>query len=181
MDSPFIGMVQYFAFDFAPKGYALCNGALLAISQNQALFSLLGTTYGGNGVSTFALPDLRGRVARGMGTNFSIGEITGTANVTILTNNLPPHTHNASVKIGINTGNAGVGDPTAAVPAKPIAGRGAGTSANLYATTAEASKFLGNPSVTVGATGSTVPVNVQNPYLAVTACIAISGIFPSRN
>lgn len=178
MDSPFLGMVQYFAFNFAPKGYALCNGAQLSIAQNQALFALLGTMYGGNGQTTFALPDLQGRSVTGQSSSHTIGEKYGVPSVTLLTSNMPAHTH---VVPGIanpaftNTrGGGNINLPSPNYPANPTAG-------NMYSATQGRSQFLGAPQVTVGNAGSATPLNTQNPYLAVTACIATMGIFPSRN
>jgi len=181
MDSPFLGMVQYFAFDWAPRGYALCTGSLLSIAQNTALFSLLGTYYGGNGVSTFALPDLRGRSVVGQSNTFTLGEIFGTTTATMLTTNMPSHTHTASGNVAGNSGSGGVADPTGAYPAGLTAGRGA--SAALYAATPGSGIFLGagSPQVTVNLAGSGQPFSIQNPYLAITATIAMQGIYPSRN
>jgi len=180
MDSPFLGMVQYFAFGWAPKGYALCNGALLSIQQNAALFSLLGTYYGGNGVNTFALPDLQGRSIISQSNSFTMGEKLGTATASLLTSNMPLHSHTASGAIGCNTGNGTQSIPTGGFPAVPVtSGRGGGP-VSVYGTPATGSP-LGGVTVTVGATGSAVPFNTQNPYLAVTACIATIGLFPSRN
>lgn len=179
MDSPFLGMIQYFACDFTPKGYLNCNGALLPIQQNAALFSLLGTYYGGNGQTNFALPDLRGRSIVGQGNNHTIGEKFGTPTATMLTVNMPAHTHSApSLQTPAFTGSrGGAGNanvPTGAFAANPTAG-------NMYTATPGRNEFLGTPSVTVGVAGSGVPFNTQNPYLALTACIASNGIFPSRN
>jgi len=181
MNSPFLGMVQYFAFDWAPRGYALCNGALLSIQQNAALFSLLGTQYGGNGIQTFALPDLRGRSVVGQSNTFSMGEIFGSTTATMLTTNMPSHTHTASGNIAGNSGSGAVADPTGAYPAGLTAGRGA--TATLYAAAPGSGQLLGagSPQMTVNLAGSGQPFSVQNPYLAVTATITLQGIFPSRN
>ena len=178
MDSPFLGMVQYFAFDWAPKGYALCNGALLSISQNSALFALLGTFYGGNGTTNFALPDLRGRGIVGQSSSLTMGEVFGTPSVTLLTSNMPSHTHSATGAIACNNTLGSVTDPTGAYPAGIHPGRGTG---QMYATTQGSGVFLGAPSVIIATSGSSVPFSTQNPYLAVTATIATVGIFPSRN
>src|SRR5215831_10605748 len=98
MSEPFVAQIQIFAFNFAPRGWAFCNGQILSIAQNTALFSLLGTTYGGNGQTTFALPDLRGRVplSSGLGpglSNYDFGEMAGTETVTLITNQMPVHNH----------------------------------------------------------------------------------------
>ena|SRR5579872_5799024 len=178
MDSPFLGMVQYFAFDWVPKGYTSANGALLSIQQNAALFALFGTFYGGNGTSTFGLPDLRGRSVVGMSNSYTIGEKFGTPTVTLLTTNMPGHTHTvpslaigAFVAPGIG-GNAN--DPTNAYPASPSAG-------TLYGPNPGTNQYLGVPTVTVATAGQSLPFNTQNPYLAITACVSTVGLFPSRN
>jgi len=182
MDSPFLGMIQYFAFDFTPKYYANCNGALLAIAQNQALFALLGTTYGGNGVQTFALPDLRGRAVVGQSNSHTMGEKYGAPSVTMLTSNMPMHTHSSSVQIAVNNTAATTNNPTAGYPAIIQTGsRSSFVPSTMYASAPDANTYLGAPTVIVGTTGQNVPFSTQNPYLAVTACIAMQGIFPSRN
>jgi len=181
MDSPFLGMVQYFAFDWTPRGYMNCNGALLSIATNTALFSLLGTTYGGDGRVTFALPDLRGRSVVNQGSSFSMGEVFGTTSATMLTTNMPSHTHTATGNVAGNSGTGGVADPTGAYPSGATAGRG--VTATVYAASPVAGQFLGSgsPQLTVNLAGSNAPFSVLNPYLAVTATICNQGIFPSRN
>ena len=182
MDSPFLGMVQYFAFGWAPKGYALCNGAQISISQNQALFALLGTQYGGNGTTTFALPDLQGRSIIGQSNSLTMGEKFGTPTATLLTTNMPMHTHSVAaipVPSCTNTGRGGgptLTDPTGHVYSNLLSGGGA-----LYNSAPTPGANLGAPSVTVGVAGQSVPFSTQNPYLAVTATIATVGLFPSRN
>lgn len=181
MDSPFLGMVQYFAFDFVPKGYAACNGALLSIQSNTALFALLGTYYGGNGSTTFGLPDLQGRAVVGQSSSLTIGEKFGNTSATLLTANMPSHTHTVTATIPANSSNAGnVAAPAGNYPsAGPSGGRGGTTS--LYTPPAQQNGQLGNPTFTVAAAGNGIPFNTQNPYLALTACISTVGIFPSRN
>jgi len=184
MDSPFLGMVQYFAFDWAPRGYLLGNGALLGISANAALFALYGTFYGGNGTTTFAVPDLRGRSVVGQSSTLTMGERFGSPTATLLTSNMPSHTHSTSGQIAGNTALGTLPDPTGNVPAGLNGGGGRGSGAsNLYNSSATAGATLGagSPQLTVNIAGSGVAFNTQNPYLAVTACIASSGIFPSRN
>jgi microcystin-dependent protein len=180
---PFIGEVKLLAFDFAPKSYQTCAGQILAISSNTALFSLLGTTYGGNGQTTFALPDLRGRMPIGQGTgpglpSHSMGEVSGTPNVTLLTSNMPPHIHtmnNVSVKILASNSPA---DENAAGGLYPGV-----ASASVYTASPTANVFTGGTVVngTSDITGSGMPVNIMNPYLVMNYSIAIYGIFPSRN
>jgi microcystin-dependent protein len=178
MDSPFYGMVQYFAFNFAPRGYATCSGQLVSIASNAALFSLLGTYYGGNGTTTFALPDLRGRSVVGQSGIFTMGEVFGSPTATLLTSNMPSHTHTATGQIPVNSATGTTTDPTNANPAGAKPARGAHS---MYTDTPGASQFLGTPNVTVGVAGNTVPFSVLNPYLAVTATITLQGIYPSRN
>ena len=178
MDSPFLGMVQYFAFNFAPRGYLQCAGQLLPITSNPALFSLLGTFYGGNGINNFALPDLRGRSILGQGSSWVVGEVLGSPTATLLTSNMPSHTHTASGQIAANSGQGTTTSPTGAFPAGAKPARG---SASMYTDTPGGSQFLGAPNVSVSIVGNTIPFNTQNPYLAVMATITTLGIFPSRN
>ena len=176
MAEPFIGEIKMFGGNFAPKGWAMCNGQLLSISQNTALFSILGTTYGGNGTTTFALPDLRGRVAiqQGQGpglSNYVLGEVAGTETVTILQTQMPSHTH----LVNCNTGAATQPSPSGNLPASPQDGQGgAGTG---YLPTANATM---SPQ-TIGLAGGGQPVPIMQPFLCVTFIIALVGIFPSRN
>ncbi len=177
MDSPFLGMIQYYAFDWAPKYYALCNGALLSIAQNSALFSLLGTMYGGDGRVTFGLPDLRGRVANGMGNGYQQGQMSGTEGVTMNSLTMPSHTHaTGTVQIKASSAGGDANSPNAAFPASPAASRG-----SMYANAAGTNMNLGAPAATVGVTGTGLPFTTLSPYLAVTAAIATAGIYPSRN
>jgi len=179
---PFIGEVKLFGFDFAPKGYQQCAGQLLAINTNQALFALLGTTYGGNGVQTFALPDLRGRMPIGQGTgpglpSHSMGEVSGTTSVTLLTSNIPPHIHPAqgiSVNMPVSTGGADASSPAGAYLCD------GGTDAYSSVPTAGQNYAALQVSGMTGVTGSGAPVGIMNPYLVMNYSIATQGIFPSR-
>jgi len=173
MSEPFVGEIKMVGFNFAPKGYAMCNGQILPISQNTALFSLLGTFYGGNGQSTFALPDLRSRVPihQGQGPGLSpyvIGQVGGVENVTLLTSNLPPHNHFLNV-------NSNGGDQ-ASPQNNYLAVESTGTSLNYTA----APNTQMNPQV-VSVVGNGIPHTIVQPYLVVTFVIALQGIFPSRN
>lgn len=164
---PFVGQIQSFSFNFPPRGWAQCNGQLMAIAQNQALFSLLGTTFGGDGITTFALPDLRGRVqvSQGQGSGLTIrnmGERFGTETVTLQVSNLPQHTHTLS---GNTTANADTALNNS------IGGQvWAPVSPNTTA----------NPNDVTSA-GSDQPHNNIQPTLGIGYCIALQGIFPSRN
>jgi microcystin-dependent protein len=177
MDEPYIGEIRPIGFDFAPKGWALCAGQQLPIAQNQALFSLLGTQFGGNGVSTFALPDLRGRVALGAGilpggSAYMQGEMGGQEQVTLTQDQVPAHIHNFTVTLQ-TAAEAEITNPNKAFPA-------AG-GATLYTsgppTTAMAA---GLPSSTSSAGGSQGHDNRQ-PYVALNFVIALTGNFPPRN
>jgi microcystin-dependent protein len=172
--SPFIAEIKLFAGNFAPRDYAMCNGQLLPISQNQALFSLIGTMYGGNGTTTFGLPDLRGRVPihQGQGpglTNRVLGEMGGSETVTLTANELPPHTHNLQA-------NTGPGTSVAPVNGAVLA---ASTARDKVYGTAVPNAVMSAQSI--GPAGSGLPHANMQPYLAVNFIIAIQGIFPSRN
>ena len=182
MSEFFIGQIMMAGFNFAPKFFALCNGQLLPINQNQALFSLLGTQYGGNGTTNFALPDLRSRTPIGYASSVDpswqpasvqIGQASGVENVTLLSTNLPAHTHsvNASTTNGDNRIPSGrlFGTSTSTTPPAP----------NLYAASTGPLVPL-NPASVAPAGGNQPHSNLQ-PYSAINFCIALSGIFPSRN
>lgn len=167
MAEPFIGQLLCVGFNFAPSGWALCNGQLISISQNTALFSLLGTQFGGNGQTTFGLPDLRGRIPLGQGqgpglSNYDIGQMGGSESVTLTTAQLPAHNHSVSA----NSGDANNGSPANTFPS----GGGAYNTATNKAM---------NPAMTGQAGGSQPHGNLQ-PYLALNWIIALEGIFPSR-
>jgi microcystin-dependent protein len=174
MANQYLGEIRMFAGNFAPVGWALCNGQLMSISQNAALFAILGTTYGGDGISTFGLPNLMGRVpmhwGQGAGlSSYVIGEMTGTETVTLLQNNLPAHSH----PLNANTGGGNQAGPSG----NWLAVESTGTSMNYSNTPPNAS--MANSSI--GLTGSNIPINNIQPILCVTFIIALQGIFPSRN
>lgn len=175
-----IGVVSCFAADFAPKNWAFCNGQLLAISQNQALFSILGTTYGGNGTTNFALPDLRGRTAVSAGqgpglSSYNLGQKTGSESVTLTSANLPPHTHNGTVNNLQLQADSNDGSQNSVEFAYPAALAGA------YAATPNTTMKAPTISATIGNTGNGVPMNTLSPYLVINYIICLYGIFPSRN
>lgn len=167
MTEVFLGQVMPTGFAFAPRGFALCNGQVLSIAQNTALFSLLGTTYGGNGQTTFNLPDLRGRTPIGMGPSNPIGQFGGTETVTLTTNQMPAHAH------GFNGTTA---NGTSRNPTNGLLGT---TAVNLYAHNDVGQVPLA--AQTVAAAGGGQPHENMQPYLAINYCIALAGIFPSRN
>ena len=171
MPTPFVGEVRMFAGSFAPAGWALCDGQLLPIGQNIALFSLLGTTYGGDGQTTFALPDLRGRVplqaGQGQGlTPRMLGEYGGAQQYTLSESEIPPHTHT----VGASAANGSGAEAAGRVPARSPAGIPG------YAASADSSL---EPNA-VGAVGSSLPHPNLQPYLVVTFIIALQGMFPPR-
>jgi len=203
----FVGTILTFGFNFAPSQWALCNGQTIAISQNQALFALLGTVYGGNGVSTFQLPNLQSRTPIGFGQGlglspYVLGQVAGTEQVTLLTPNMPQHTHIATFTPsgggGAVTVNVGAATTTAGNTAIPAAGSvlaanhsgssgiamyapsGTATSVNLGGITASGGGG-GGGTVTNALTGGNSPVQIMNPYLAVNFSISLFGIFPTRN
>jgi len=173
---PFIGQIQMVGFNFAPRGWALCDGQILSISQHTALFSLLGTTYGGDGRSTFALPDLRGRVAIHPGTgpglsNYRWGQRGGTETVTLTTNQMPSHSHSAVLR-----GKDDRGDATTPTD-NSLASK---SRTKIYSSEAP-DVDLQAGSVTIGNNGGGQAHENRMPYLSVYHTIALTGIFPSRN
>jgi microcystin-dependent protein len=180
MTQPYLGEIRMFAGNFAPRSNAQCNGQLLAIAQNTALFSLLGTFYGGNGVQTFALPDLRGRlpINQGNGPGLTprvIGELSGSENVTILQTTMPQHNHvvNATTDLGNLDGPS-----VKAIPAEPTDGTNQGT---LYVAPPNTITPVAMNPLAVSITGGSQSHQNMMPSLAITFIIALQGIFPSRN
>jgi microcystin-dependent protein len=165
MAEPFLAEIRIMSFGFPPKGWALCNGQLLPINQNQALFSLLGTTYGGNGQVNFALPNLQGNVPIHFGNGHTLGQAGGEQNHTLAIGELPGHTHPAS-------GTADSGDTVTP------GGNLLGGAANLYGGASSLTPLIPASVSTVG--GSQPHVNMQ-PYLTLNFSIALQGIFPSQN
>jgi microcystin-dependent protein len=165
MAEPFLSEIRLFSFQFAPKGWALCNGQLMPINQNQALFSLLGTTFGGDGRVNFALPDLRGRTPIHVGSGHTLGERGGEQAHTLSIAELPTHTHVANATSA--TGNTNI--PTDKVLA---------ASNNLYTSSANLTSL--SPTTVTNIGGSQAHLNMQ-PFLILNFCIALQGIFPSPN
>jgi len=182
---PYLGCVIIFGGNFAIKGFQMCNGQILSLSQNTALFSLLGTYYGGNGTSTFGLPDLRGRTAiqqgQGVGVSpYSIGESTGINSVTLLSSNIPSHNHQLNAVGGLAT--TALPPTNAFFGEGPTSGSGPGAKSTDYYIAATAPNTTLNPqSIGLNAGGGSNPANIMQPYLAVTHLIAMQGVFPARN
>lgn len=167
MTEPFLGQISLFSFRFAPKGWAQCNGQLLPINQNQALFSLLGTTYGGNGTTNFALPDLRSRVPLHFNGNHPLGQRAGEEAHTLNVNEIPNHSHNAIAS-------------SAAADSPLSSGTllGTTTAVNIYS---DPSSLVAMSSSQIGSTGGSQPHNNIQPTLVLNFCIALVGIFPSHS
>jgi microcystin-dependent protein len=168
VSQPFLGEIRCFSFSFAPRGWGMCNGQTLPISQNQALFSLLGTTYGGDGTTTFNLPDLRGQGAVGIGQGsglslYNLGERVGSETVTLIGAELGAHTHAASAQ------------SAKATSATPLGNIWAGASGNRYGSPANATM---DPA-TIGPAGGAQPHLNLSPLLTLNYCIALNGIYPS--
>jgi microcystin-dependent protein len=168
MSEPFIGEIRIVGFNYPPKGWAFCDGTTLSIAQNQALFSILGTTYGGNGTTTFNLPDLRGRVAAHVGNNITLGQQGGEAAHTLTTNELPAHNHALMGAIAPQDNNRS-------------------PEGNLLGSSSTANWYSPGPpnaalnAATIGGGGQGQPHDNMQPYLVLPFCIALVGVYPSRN
>jgi microcystin-dependent protein len=189
----FMGTILAFAFNYAPRGWQTCSGQLLSISQNSALFALLGTTYGGNGQSTFALPDLRGRSLVGMGqgpglSNITQGEISGTETTTLLVTNMPMHNH-ILVPAQVTATTAATALSGGTITNETDGGNNSfatgGAVPSIYSEPGGTANAIGGISTTIsGSTsiaGGSQPFSLRNPFMGINYCICIEGIFPSRN
>ena len=182
MSTPFIAEIRMFAGNFAPRSWMFCQGQILSIASNTALFSLLGTTYGGNGQTTFALPDFRGRVPVGTGSGpglppVSLGEMAGSYTQTLLATNMPAHTHTATTQLKGTSAAANQGKTDGAV---------FGSNDNLAIYTRNAGSMdmnfnAASATTTVSSAGGNQPFSLMQPYLGMNFIIAIEGIYPSRN
>lgn len=171
MADPFVAEIRIFPFNFAPRGWAWCDGQILPLSQNTALFSLLGTTYGGNGQSNFALPDLQGRApmhpGQGPGLSlYDLGETTGTETVSLLESEIPSHTHTLNAQSSVAASRAPAGNTLAR-------SRGAA----IYDTAAGATALTDQA---IAPAGGDQPHNNMQPYLTLYFCIALQGVYPPR-
>jgi microcystin-dependent protein len=184
----YIGEIRWFAPNFQPRNWAYCDGRLLPISQNTALFSILGTTYGGDGITTFALPDFRGRVGVGTGTgpglpNIALGEKQGSETTTVTTNNIPPHTHSVVAKVNASPNNGSQNSPQSGYPAAAIGrdqSNGNQVQINMYGNTHDSQAATSSVVTTVGNSGGGIPMNNIQPSLGMNYIICMYGIFPSR-
>lgn len=180
MGDQFVGEIRMVGFSFAPTGWALCDGSVIPIAQNQALFALLGTTFGGNGTTNFGLPDLRGRAPVGMGagpnlTPVTQGQLAGSESVSILASQMPQHTHALTVA-GAATNSANTPSNTNNV----LGAAGGGPGSATIWSTAMSSPVAVNPTQ-VGISGGGQPLPVRNPFLGTNFIIALVGLYPSRS
>lgn len=170
---PFVGQIMAVGFNFPPRNWTFCNGQLLSINENTALFSLLGTTFGGDGRTTFGIPELRGRsivhVGNGPGlSNISWGQKSGAESVTLNTAHMPAHNHTTTMNLG--------GDPEEAG-----AGHFIGKGGTFYTEDASSGSHLNAGAITSGNTGNGQAYNNRNPFLGINYCIALIGLYPSRS
>lgn len=181
MDQPYIGVIFAHSGTFAPRDWALCWGQLLSISENETLYTLIGTTFGGDGQVTFALPDLRGRIPVGQGqgpglSNYVLGQVSGSENVTVLSTQMPSHTH---LVTAVNSqGNAPVPDSSSYIAGTYSGSGGSSAAVNFYGATSSGATLA--PS-SVSIAGNSLPINLIQPVLATQYIISLFGIFPSRN
>lgn len=174
----YIGTICVFGFNFAPYQWAYCNGQIMAISQNTALFSLLGVTYGGNGTTTFGLPNLQGRAAIDQGqlqggSLYTMGETAGTDSVTVLTSNMPAHNHPVTLALKGNDRDNSSQSPAGAYPATSAGG------VNIFNSSQNAN--MKSPTVTIGTSGGSIPIPISDPSLVMNYSICLYGMYPSRN
>lgn len=182
---PYIGEIRVVTFNYAPTGWLQCNGQLLAVQQYQALFALLGITYGGNGSTTFQLPNLQGRVPLHVGNlagghSYTLGQVAGSESVALNTTQLPTHTH-ALTGAGLQAGavSADQASPVGNIPAQ-LVDPGTGSATPLYTTPANATGVSGGFTGQIGPTGGGQPVSILQPFLCLNFIIAVQGIYPSR-
>lgn len=166
MSQPFVGEIRMFAGNFAPVGWAFCNGALIPISENETLFNLIGTTYGGDGQNTFALPNLQSRVPIHVGPGFALGQAAGTESVTLTVSQIPAHSH-------VPQGSSATGDQTS-----PAGAVWANSTSNLFV---PAPPAIGMDPAAIGSAGGSQPHDNMIPFLVINFIISLFGIFPSQS
>jgi microcystin-dependent protein len=169
MSTPYISEIRLMSFNFPPKGWAFCNGQVLSIQQNQVLFALLGTTYGGNGTTTFALPNLQGLVPIHFSNGYALGSTGGAQSHTLTVAEMPAHVHATNA----STNAAGSSSPSGTLLARPTA--------DIYAPVTSNQDLVPLASTTLGSAGGSQAHSNQQPYLTLSFCIALQGIFPTRN
>jgi len=175
----YLGAIWSYGFNFPPNGTVQCNGQLMSIASSEALYALIGTTYGGDGTTTFGIPNLQGRVPIGTGQgpalpNYVIGQTGGSESVTLTTANLPAHTHAVlAISQQVSTSGGAVDSPATAYFGV------AAPAQNVFSTTPNG--LMANNTGTTSVTGSSIPLNILSPFLVINYCIATEGIFPSRN
>ena len=167
MSQPYVGEIRMVGFNFAPQGWAFCDGSLLSIAQNEALFTLIGTTYGGDGQTTFALPDFRGRIPIHWGDGFNLGEKGGEEFHTLIMQEMPAHSHSAQAVAGAGTGVDPTNNSTAEI-------RGF-----LYTASGQNNTAMSPFATSIS--GGNLPHNNMMPYLGLNFCIALQGVFPARS
>ena len=178
MSEPFIGEIRAFASNYAPRGWAMCNGQQMQINQNQALFSLLGTAYGGNGQTTFNLPNLRGCTPIHFSNSYTLGQKAGSTAVTLSQQEMPAHTHLPFAKNIVGNANAPSGNVVLAQAAAALQ-NGNTVAVNMYSSGTPIDKTL-NPGA-ISSVGGSQPHTNMMPYLVLNFCIAVQGIFPTRD
>lgn len=171
MSQPYIGEIRMFAGNFAPVGWSFCDGSIIPISQNDALFNLIGTTYGGDGQNTFALPDLRSRVPVHVGPGFALGQAAGAETVTLTVSQIPAHSH-------VPLCNSGQGNPAQQGPGGGFWAQPSSTT--IYATVPPAASLAMDPAA-VGSTGGSQPHDNMIPFLVINFIISMFGVFPSQS
>jgi microcystin-dependent protein len=175
MSDPYLSEIRMMAFNFAPKGWALCNGQTLGISQNTALFSLIGTTYGGDGITNFKLPNLQGQVPMHFDDTFALGQVSGEATHTLIPNEMPRHTHLMMATAATGAGNTPPGPLQYLAQGHAVPG---GAQVNMYSTATASRNFSQSA---VSNAGNSQPHENRHPYLVINFCIAMQGIYPSRS
>jgi len=174
---PYVGEIRMFAGSFAPVGWAFCDGQTLLIADNDVLFTIIGTTYGGDGQTTFALPDLRGRAPIHQGNGYVIGQQGGAEHVTLTTSQMPAHTHNANLSLPVYAGAGNADTPVGNVPAVNVArGKEFNSTSNGSMGTVD---YSANPATSV--TGGSQPHDNMKPYVAIRYIISLYGVYPTSN
>jgi len=174
----YVGEIRLFTGNYAPQGWHICDGSVLQISDNEILYTLIGTTYGGDGITTFALPDYRGRVATGASSNSPAGTTDGSESITLTINNLPPHTHTGNIKVSSAKATANVASTNSSIASPSITVNNITRDVLGYNETPPNTTLA---PVSSTAVGNNLPINVMQPYTAINYIIALQGIYPRSN